>query len=638
MTLRTSQHLPQLANFLPMQRTAQPLQHRVLRLMAAMGCLVFAAGTPALGQTAPSTPASQSMPRPAPITPNGTVVEDVIARINDQIITRSDVERAQMQFDQETQGRDLTPDEKAERQHTLLRDLIDQQLLLSKGKEMSINADAQVITQLDEIRKQNHFASMEELEKAASQQGVSFEDFKANIRNNIITQQVVRDQVGRRLQLTHTDAEQYYAAHKADFTQPESVKLNEILISTPSPDGQMPDDATVAAAKAKADDAAAKLKAGTSFEELAKQVSNGPTAAQGGDLGDFKRGALARELEDKTFSLPVGGVTDPIRTRQGYVLLKVTGHTPGGVQPLADVENQVEEAVYMSKMQPALRAYLTQLREDAYIDIKPGFVDAGASPKQTKPVFTAYAPPTVKKKKTAVAKKRFDRHGHIINTEEVAASAAAAATAPAVATAPAASASSAPAVATSTSATRPQTARVIPGKHGKPGKIKREKVRFGQAPRETLPEVAGSQKGTVPTEVGSAKTTTSMVSEALPDQTAAMAENPDPLGPKAGPKVKSRYAARPPEPKKPRVKVKAVPVAPAAPSVEETAAQKTQAAPLGLNGDTSKKKTKVKHKGPKERITSKPAPVAPVAPAPSDTVAPSAIPPPPQPSTATPKP
>src|SRR6202044_1786124 len=129
------------------------------------------------------------------------------------------------------------PADVAEHQANLLRDLIDQQLLLSKGKELDINADAQVITQLDENRKETHFATMEDLEKAAQQQGVSFEDFKANIRNNIISQQVVRDEVGRRLQFTHADAVKYYNDHKADFAQPESVTLNEILIPTPAKAG-----------------------------------------------------------------------------------------------------------------------------------------------------------------------------------------------------------------------------------------------------------------------------------------------------------------------------------------------------------------------------------------------------------------
>jgi len=595
---------------------------RTTKVLTAACCLCLA--TAAIAQTAPasqSVPASASVPVPAPITPNGTVVEDVIARVNDQIITRSDVERAQMEFDQQSQG--LNPADVATHQQNLLRDLIDQQLLLSKGKELDINADAQVITQLDEIRKENHFATMEDLEKAAQQQGVSFEDFKANIRNNIISQQVVRDEVGRRLNFTHADAVKYYDDHKADFTQQESVKLSEILIPTSATD-----DATVAAAKTKADDVAAKLKAGASFDDLAKQVSNGPTAAQGGDLGEFKRGALAPALEEKTFGLPAGSVTDPIRTRQGFVLLKVTAHTPGGVQPMADVENQVEEAVYMEQMQPALRAYLTQLREEAYIDIKPGFVDTGASPKQTKPVFTAYAPPVAKKKPVVEEKKRFDRHGHVVE---------ASATVPA------------PAAGTSTTAT--PVAATTSGRlsakkiSSKPHHEKREKVRFGQAPRETLPSVPGPQVAALPTQVGSAQGTTSLVSEALPDPNAIGSPDTDqdPLGPHAAPKVKTRYAQHPAAPKKP--KPKPAPIAAAPPTEDETATEKTQAAPLGLNGDTSKKK-KVKgvkgpkRKGPKERIEQKtpPPPAPPVSPSamPSLTTPPNAIPPAAQPPVVTP--
>jgi peptidyl-prolyl cis-trans isomerase SurA len=581
------------------------------KALAAACCLLFTAA--AVAQTATTT-----VPVPAAITPNGTVVEDVIARINDQIITRSDIDRAQQQFSQEAQT--LSPADAADRQNNLLRDLIDQQLLLSKGKELDINADAQVITQLDEIRKQNHFATMEDLEKAAQQQGVSFEDFKANIRNSIITQQVVRDEVGRRLNFTHADAVKYYNDHKADFEQQESVKLSEILIPTATAD-----DAAVAAAKAKADDVSAKLKAGGKFDELAKLNSSGPTAADGGDLGEFKRGALAPALEEKTFVLPSGGVTEPIRTRQGYVILKVDTHTPGGVQPLADVEEQVEQAVYMEQMQPALRTYLTELREQAYVDIKPGFVDTGASTKQTKPVFTAYIPPSAKKKPVTTEKSRFDRHGHAL---------------PAVA--PAAEPVAAPA---STPTAPAHLATVKLNKNGKPRKASREKVRFGQAPRETLPSVPGPQAAALPTQIGSAQGTTSMMSEALPPDaagTTSSAVDQDPLGPHAGPKVKTRYAQHPEPPKKP--KAKPAPIAAVAPTEEETTTQKVQAAPLGLNGDTAKKKkSKTKHKGPKERLA-EPAPVAPAKPIeptanvpvgpsamPSSTTPPNAIPPASQP-------
>src|SRR6202012_1370301 len=209
----------------------------------------------------------------------------------------------------------------------LLRNLIDQLLWLSKGKELGITGETDLVNRLNEIRKQYNLATMEDLEKAAQEQGVSFEDFKANIRNQIITQQVMRDEVGRRINITPGEAQRYFEEHKQEYVQPESVHLNEILISTGTGDA---DEAKTAAAKAKADDIEAKLKGGADFAQLARTSSDGQTAGEGGELGEYKRGALAKVLEDATFGLKAGQYTEPIRTRQGYVILKVTQHVAGG--------------------------------------------------------------------------------------------------------------------------------------------------------------------------------------------------------------------------------------------------------------------------------------------------------------------
>ncbi len=201
--------------------------------------------------SAPNAPQPQlTLPVTPAITPNGTVVEDVVVHVNDLIISRSDVERAELALAQENQQAGATPAEAAERQKNLLRDMIDKQLLLSRGKELGINADAEVIRRLDEIRKQSKLDTMEDLEKAARQQGVSFEDFKAGIRDNVITQMVVRDEVGRRLQMSPSQEQAYYEAHKQEFTQPEQIKLSEILIPTAAD----ANDAAVAQAQAKAED------------------------------------------------------------------------------------------------------------------------------------------------------------------------------------------------------------------------------------------------------------------------------------------------------------------------------------------------------------------------------------------------
>ena len=328
----------------------------------------------------------------------GTVVEDIIARVNDQIITQSDYERALNDLDQEGRQRGETMQQMSDQRRDLLRNLIDQQLWLSKGKELGITGETELIKRLDDIRKQYNLASMDDLEKAAKQQGVSFEDFKANIRNQIVTQDVMRQEVGERIQMTPGEVQHYYEEHKQDYVQPESERLSEILISTGAPGTA--DAAKLAAAKAKADDIEARLHAGGDFAQLARSFSNGTTAAQGGDLGTYKQGQLGKVLEDKTFDLKAGQSTDPILTREGYIILKVEQHTPAGPQPFKDVEQDVEQAYYMSQMEPAIRTYLNQMRDEAFIQIKKGYTDTGATPAelQSSISFSAYVPPSPKKK------------------------------------------------------------------------------------------------------------------------------------------------------------------------------------------------------------------------------------------------
>jgi peptidyl-prolyl cis-trans isomerase SurA len=314
-----------------------------------------------------------------------TVVEEIIARVNNSIVTRTEYQRSRDQLKQEVQQQDPANAERvvADREKDVLRDLIDQQLLLQKGQDMGITADTEVVKQLDQMRKQMNLENMEDLQKAAEAQGVSFEDFKQNIRNQIITQQVIGKEVGSKLSSSKEDEQKFYNQHKSELERPEQIRLSEILVSTAKSGG---DEQQVAAAQAKADDLLAQIRRGASFDEVAKKNSAGPSAAQGGDLGLFKRGVLAKELEDKTFAMKAGEVSDVIRTKQGFVILKVTEHQAAGIPALSEIEPRIQEAIYMQKLQPALREYLTKLREDADIDIKPGYVDTGASPNETRPV------------------------------------------------------------------------------------------------------------------------------------------------------------------------------------------------------------------------------------------------------------
>ncbi len=512
------------------------MNSRFLSISAALLLGAALCGLPAAAQT-------QAAPSASPY--GGTVVEQIVARVNDQIITQTDYDNALRQLEAEDQQRGETMQEMADSRHNLLRDLIDQQLWLSKGKELGVTGDTELIKRLDDIRKEYHLGSLEDLQKAAQEQGVSYDDFKQNIRNQIITQDVMRQEVGSRIQITPGEARQYYEEHKQDFQQPESVRLSEILVSTGAAGANGEDDpAKVAEAKAKAEDIEARLNSGGDFAALARRFSNGPSASAGGDLGQFRRGALAKVLEDKTFVLKAGQWTEPIRTRQGWVILKVTQHTPAGPQPFDTVQDQVEQALYMSLMEPAIRAYLTKMREQAYIDIKPGYEDTGASPNETKPVFSAYVPPAPKKKA------KVERVRYRENTRGFR-----------------------------------DTAEKKPAKIEKPGK--KEKIRYGQAPVETLP-TAANQSNTV--DAGA-------LPDAANNDTASAAEPPNPLEPVAQDK-KVRFSERAryeKTKKKERAKPKkpaANPLTPAPPDAAEVAARQFQSAPLGLNGDTSKNKKK----------------------------------------------
>ena len=333
-----------------------------------------------------------------------TVVEEIIARVNNNIITRADLRKAREQlYTDAQQQQDKTAAEQTAREHEkdLLRDLIDQQLLLQKAQDLGISADTELVKRLDDLRKQMNASSMEDLEKAAQAQGISFEDFKQNMKNNILTQRVIGQEVGGHINVSNQEIQQYYDQHKAEMERPEEVRLSEILISTQTSGAvktakgdalpATPSADAVAQAQAKANQVYEMLQKGGNFDELAKKYSNGPTASLGGDLEYFKRGTLSKDLESQVFALQAGQYTQPVRTNQGFVILKVTEHQTAGVPPLKDVQTQIQEQIYVTKMQPALREYLTKLREEAYIDIKAGYLDTGASPNETKPIYTTAA-------------------------------------------------------------------------------------------------------------------------------------------------------------------------------------------------------------------------------------------------------
>ncbi|HEY1421829.1 MAG TPA: peptidylprolyl isomerase [Candidatus Acidoferrum sp.] len=325
-------------------------------------------------------PVAKAKPAPVAVKLNpdsGKTVEEIIARVNNEIITRSEYDKSLSTADEETRqdcAGKCTPEQLQaaldEHKKNALRDLIDQSLLAQRGKDLGISVETDVIKQLDQIRISNKLKSMEDLEAEVTKSGLNWEDFKNNIRNHILTQKVVGQEVGSHINIGESDAQKYYDAHKTEFVRPEQVQLREIIVNTEGKkEAELPD------LKKKAETALKRVKDGEDFGEIAKRLSDGTTKEQGGYIGAFKRGELAKQLEDVVFKMKRSELTDVIETKQGYLIFQVVEHYDEGEQSFDKVKTEIMDHLYSEKLEPAVREYLKTLREQSYVVIKPGYAE-----------------------------------------------------------------------------------------------------------------------------------------------------------------------------------------------------------------------------------------------------------------------
>jgi len=313
------------------------------------------------------------------------VVDQIVAKVNGDIVSQEEIARTSKQMAEEmkAQGASGSQLQQAvdERHVDVLRDRIDQLLLVQKGKELNINVDSEVSKYVASVQRQSKISDTEKFHDYIRQQsGMTYEDFLSEYKKQTLTREVIGQEVGRHIAITDKETQAFYEAHKADFIREEKVYLSEILIST---DGK---DATgMTAAEKKAKQLSADAAKGQRFSDLARDNSDASTAKDGGALGGYKKGDLNKTIEDAVWNLPKGAVTEPIKIPTGYEIFKVEDHTKAGLAPLADVKSEIENALYGPKMQPQVREFLTRLRTQAFLQIKPGFVDTGAAPgKDTK--------------------------------------------------------------------------------------------------------------------------------------------------------------------------------------------------------------------------------------------------------------
>lgn len=309
----------------------------------------------------------------------GTVVEEIVARVNNDIITLSDYDKAEASLHEDAQQAcqgctdDKINEMVASEKKNLLRDLIDRSLVVERAKDLNITGETDLVKRLDEIRQQNNLPSMDALQQAVESSGINWADYKQRMLDEILRVKVIQQEVGPTVKIGNDEVQKYYESHKSDFVKPEEVDLSEIFLST---ENKSPQDVDVIKAKAAALEQ--RLKQGEDFAALAKKFSEDAAASAGGEVGEFQRGMMAPEIEKAVFALKKGDSTDVLPVKNGLGIYHVNQRFEAGLQPLSKVEDEIENQLYQERIDAAMRKYYSQLRHDSYIKIAAGYSDTGA--------------------------------------------------------------------------------------------------------------------------------------------------------------------------------------------------------------------------------------------------------------------
>ena len=336
------------------------------------------------------------------------VVDEVIAQINDDVITLSMLRRESKERIEALKQGGMTEQQATEevnkRQAELIATLVNEQLLLQKGKELELTSDveAEVNRRMLEVAKDQGITTIEKLDAAMRESGVDPAQTRQTLRTEIMKQMVIQQEVDRKIffGLTMDELKKYFQSNQDKFRKPESVTLSEIFLSSAGKNE--------AEVKARALELVRQLRAGADFGALAtanseREMNGVRTAPENkGKVGAFEVPNLRQDIADAVKIVPAGGVSEPLRNNDGYQILRVDERTPGSATAVFN-ENRVREAITIDRSPKQRDAYLQTLRDDAYIKIAANYRDAVApilklAPEKTADNSTQTAKPEEKKK------------------------------------------------------------------------------------------------------------------------------------------------------------------------------------------------------------------------------------------------
>lgn len=292
------------------------------------------------------------------------IVEEIVAIVNDDVITLSEYKREHDRMSQLLRAQ--VSGEEFDRQYErmkkeLLNTMITNMLLLQEAEKKGFDVKEQVRLQIENIKKENSINSDEELRRALQQQGLVYEEWIKAMEERSLRDNVIFAEVRGNIVLDDSEIVNYYKLHPEEFTEPMEYKLRAIYIS---PEGKSEEEA-----EAKKREIDEKMQAGEKLVDLAGQYSEGPGKESQGDLGSFKQGQLEKTLEQAVEKLKVGEMTSWLNVRNGWFLLQLDEKKESRLKSFEEARKEIEEKLFNQKSQKGLEKYLKELKEKSFIKI-----------------------------------------------------------------------------------------------------------------------------------------------------------------------------------------------------------------------------------------------------------------------------
>jgi peptidyl-prolyl cis-trans isomerase C len=288
------------------------------------------------------------------------------AVVNGVVIQEEEVNRALLYQQQRmlaTTGQVIRPDMMPELRKMILENLIDRELLYQQSRKKGISVkDAEVNEQLDRIKQQ--YPNEQAFKESMEEDHLNEDSLKSGIRMNMAVQKFVDKEFEGNTEVSEAEAKAFYEGNPQYFTQPEVIRVSEILIKV----DPRADAAKKQEARKKIEDVQKRVQKGEDFATLAKEASQSTSAAKGGDLGMVPRGRMPKAFDDAAFSLKPGEVSGIVETELGFQLIKVYEKTPEKAVPFKEVEEKIRQHLANQKLTQKVNEYLNEVKKTAKIE------------------------------------------------------------------------------------------------------------------------------------------------------------------------------------------------------------------------------------------------------------------------------